>query len=75
MKQEEVYKNSISRESDGYVEELLVRAIKERDDLIIEVPALKKIQAKIDTGLENIENFEDRLFILAAATRLMAGKR
>lgn len=69
--------NAISTDlkSDDYVESILTRATKQRDELIAEVPALQKIQDKFDTSLENIDQLEDRLLILAAASRYMTNKR
>ena len=74
MEQKRSYKISTNPESDGYVDAILAIAIKERDDLIAQKPALKEIQAKIDASLENIDGFEDRLLILAAAARFMTNK-
>lgn len=69
--------NAISTDlsSDNYVESILARALKQRDELIAEIPALQKIQDKIETSLESIDRFEDRLLILAAASRYMSNKR
>ncbi len=74
MEQDKYFRISSKQKSDGYVEAILAIAIQERDDLIAEEPALKKIQKKIDKSMENIEEFQDRLLILAAATRFMTNK-
>ena len=75
MEQKRSYKIFTNLESDGYVQAILANAIQERDELISKSPALRKIQEKIDTSMENINKFEDRLFILAAATRVMTNKQ
>ena len=69
--------NAISTDlkSDDYVESILTRAIKQRDELIAEVPALQKIQDKFDTSLENVGRLEDRLLLLVAARRYVIKKQ
>lgn len=72
---ERSYSISTDPKTDVYVDAILANAIKQRDDLVAKDPAMKEIQAKIDASMENIDGFEDRLLILAAATKYMTHKR
>lgn len=69
------YTISTNPKTDFYVEAILANAIKERDDLVAKDPAMREIQANIDASMENIDEFEDRLLILAAVSKCMTNKR